>query len=419
MKQINRGAPFLFPLPSLMPRSFCVIILTLISLTTLLSAHAQSLDLYRNGDRKLTGHGRFDVRGQYGEIPAQPTVTERDYEWWVPGKVGFWQYHLEGGFQAAFGDRITTRFTLTARSDDADRDFVGWGNEVSVKARLKEASIRLERFGFDQLALVGGRQQVDYPLLTVYDYVGGRLIWRITPHLTADWGQWQVFEGRNIDRPGKSSDDIDLWGPQLYWQTASVRSRLYALINSKAGGSDGIGSNVKMVGVSSSMTWHRLTRAEWTGVIQHGDISTPVTGQRQIRAWAIRGRFKVRISGHLSIGGAYWAGSGDQPGTPGIDEGFQQFGYRNTLEKSTFFYRPGLRNLRRSAIRLEGHLTRLTGRIHLARVGERTPARTLGTEIGWTLDYAYSKYAHLKWRWGVTADGQRMQIFELSSTLGD
>ncbi len=391
----------------------------LLSVTSSLSAEAQSVDLYRTDGTRLAGHGRFDVRGQYGEIPAQPTAAERDYEWWMPGRVGFWQYHLEGGFQATFRERITTRFTLTARSVNADRDFVVWGNEVSVNARLKEASIRLDRLGLDQLALVVGRQQVAYPLFTMYDYVGGRLIWQISPQLTADWGQWQVFEGKNIDQPGKSSDDIDLWGPQLRWKTAYIRGRLYGLINSKAGGSDGIGNNVKIVGVSSSMTWHRLTQAEWTGVIQRGDTSVPVTGQRRIRAWVVRSRIQVEMSDHLSIGGAYWAGSGDQPGTPNVDEGFQQFGYRNTLEKAAFFYRPGLRNLRRLSAHLEGRLPRLTVRLQLARIGEGTPGRTLGTEIGLTLDYAYSKHAHLRWQWGITTNGQRMQIFELVSHLGN
>lgn len=387
--------------------------------TSVLPVQAQSLDLFRDDARRLTAHGRFDTRGQYGAIPTQITATERDYEWWTPGRVGFWQYHLEGGFQAVFRERITVRLTLTARSADADRDYVTWGNEVAVKARLREAAIRLDRIGFDQLALAGGRMQVDYQLFTVYDYVGGRLIWRISPQITADWGQWQVFEGRNIDRTGESSDDIDLWGPQLRWKSRNLQGRIYGLINSKAGGSDGIGANVKMLG--TAVNWHRSgLRTEWAGVVQHGDISTPTAGSRRIRAWAFRGRISWRFSERLAAGGAWWAGSGDRPGTPDTDEGFQQFGYRNTLEKNTFFYRPGMRNLRLLSADIEGRMSRrLTTRIHLARIGEDIPTRTFGTEIGLTLDYAYSEHAHLKWRYGVTTDGQRMQIFELAAGFGN
>jgi hypothetical protein len=67
----------------------------------------------------------------------------------------------------------------------------------------------------------------------------------------------------------------------------------------------------------------------------------------------------------------------------------------------------------------EGTMNRLTGRIHAARVGEGTPGRRLGTEIGVSLTYAYSEHVRLRWRYGATFDGHRMQVFEMSSGFVD
>ena len=370
------------------------------------------------GNIRIAGHGLFDIQGQYGTIPTQTTAIERDYEWWVPGKVGFWEYHLEAGVRATFREHITTRLTLTTRGGYADRDFALWGNEVAVNARLKEASIRLDRLWSSRLALEGGRQRIDYPLLTAYDYVGGRLIFRPGSWITIDWGQWQVFEGRTVDRPGESSDDIDLWGPGVRFDAPRIRGHLYALINSKAGGSDGIGNNIKILGIASDVYWMQQLTVGGAGIIQHGETSVPVIGQRDVRAWAFRGCVRYHPAGPIAISGEYWAGSGDDIGTPGVDEAFQQFGYRNTLEKSSLFYRPSLTDLRLIRGRIQAVLARFTGRVALVRISEGTTGRGLGTEIGMAVEYAYSDHARLRWQWGTTTDGHRMQMFELSSGFG-
>ena len=367
----------------------------------------------------ITGYGRFDVRGQYGNIPVQQTVVERDYEWWRPGDVGFWQYHLEMGGQAALKERVTVRLTVTARSRDSDRDFVTWGNEVNLNTRLKEASIRLDRLWSSRLTLAAGRQQVDYPLFTLYDYVGGRLIVHAASWLTVDWGQWQMFEGRNVDFPGQSSDDIDLWGPQVRFHAAGVNGRFYALIHSKAGGSDGSGNNIRIFGLSSEITRIRRLTVVVAGVYQYGDSSTPVIGHKDVRAWAIHGHLRYRLPYAASLGVEYWGGSGDKVGTPEVDEDYQQLGYRNTLDKSTLFYRPGMTNLRLLRVTAERTMKRLTGRIHVARVGERTPGRLLGTEFGVSLAYRYSEQVRLRWRYGTAFDGHRMQVFEMSTVFSD
>ncbi len=385
----------------------------------LLLLYAMPLQSQVPEDGFLTGHGRFDVRGQYGNIPVQTTATERDYEWWRPGDVGFWQYHLELGGQAVFKERVTVRLTLTARSRDSDRDFVTWGNEVNLNTRLKEAGIRLDHLWSSRLALAAGRQQVDYPLFTLYDYVGGRLIVDAASWLTVDWGQWQVFEGRNVDVGGKSSDDIDLWGPQARFHTPGVNGRFYALIHSKAGGSDGIGNNIRIFGLSSEITRIRHLTLGASGVYQHGNSSTPIIGHKDVRAWAIHGRLRYRLPYAASLGVEYWGGSGDKIGTPGVNEDYQQLGYRNTLDKSTLFYRPAMTNLRLLRVTVEGTMKRLTGQFHAARVGERTPRRLLGTEIGVSLAYRYSERVRLRWRYGTAFDGHKMQVFEMSSVFSD
>ena len=153
-----------------------------VSLLVLCAAPVNSQPL-TVGNIRIAGYGLFDIQGQYGTIPTQTTAIERDYEWWVPGKVGFWEYHLEAGVRVTFREHITTRLTLTTRGGNADRYFALWGN-----ARLKESSIRLDRLWSPRLALEGGRQHIDYPLLTAYDYVGGRLIFRPGSWITIDWG---------------------------------------------------------------------------------------------------------------------------------------------------------------------------------------------------------------------------------------
>jgi hypothetical protein len=371
--------------------------------------------LLQTGAWRLVAHGAFDVRGQYGQIPPQTPAVERDYEWWTAGRVGFWQYHVEGGLEAAFRERIVVRLTLTTHAPQADRDFAVWGDGAGVGARLKEASIRLERIGFEGLSLAGGRLPVEYPLFTVYDYAGGQLTWTASPWMTLDWGQWQVFEGRTVDRPGESSDDIDLWGPQVRIRTPHTEGGLYILIHSKAGGSDGIGHNVKIAGLSGAVSWGRLTRAALAGVLQRGEVSTPMSGARRIRAWALHGQAQGRLYGRLDVGGAYWAGSGDRPGTPGIDEGFQSLGYRNTLEKFTLFYRSGLTDIRLFTAMMQGSLARFTGRLDFARIGRGSAGASPGKEVGLTLEYPYSDHARLRWRWGTTFDGHRMQRFEMSA----
>lgn len=377
------------------------------------SSHAQPNSLLRSDAWRLTPWGRFDVRGRYGQIPNQTVVREADYAWWTPGKVGFWAYHVEGGVQIVFRERITTRLAVTTTSSNTDRDFAVWGNDISVHARLKEASIRLDRVGFDQLALSGGLQPVDYPLFTDYDYVGGQLIWSITPKVIFDWGQWQVFEGRTIDLTGQSSDDLDLWGPRLTLKTPRLGGQLYFLIHSKAGGSDGIGQNIKLLGLSSRLTGASSFLAEMAGVIQRGSESLPVSGEHRVAAWAVYGRLQRGVFRRYEIGAAFWAGSGDKPGSAGVIEGYQTLGYRNTLDKFTVFYRPGLTNLRLFTGRAQATFARLTGRLDLARIGQGSTG--LGTELAFTLEYPYSEHARLRWQWATTFDGHRMQVYELSA----
>lgn len=360
-------------------------------------------------------HGRFDVRGQYGRIPRQTGVLERDFEWWRTGAVGFWQYHLELGGESRLRENVTVRLTLTARSRDSDRDYVAWGNEVDLSARVKEASISLSRLFSSRIALSGGRQQVSYPMFTLYDYVGGRLTVRATSWLSLDWGQWQVFEGRNIDLSGQSSDDIDLWGPQATFVTTHLSGRAYALIHSKAGGSDGVSNNVRLLGLSATTRYWQRVSVHGAGVYQHGNSSDPLLGQRTIRAWALRGNLALKASDRLKMRLEYWQGSGDDPVTAGALENFHQFGYRNSLAKSSIFYRPGLSNLRQVRFRVRGTRRSLTGTAHIARVGESRPGKWLGTEVGVTVSYAYSKDVALRWRYGSTFNGDRMQVFEMSS----
>ncbi|MBT5875235.1 MAG: hypothetical protein HOH43_17580 [Candidatus Latescibacteria bacterium] len=394
-------------------RTFCLLLIANASIcVTPLRLDAQSPP---SSPETLMLHGRFDVRGQYGTIPGQTTLLERDFEWWRRGDVGFWQYHLELGGESRLRENVTVRLTLTARSRDSDRDYVAWGNEVGLSARVKEASISLNRLFSSRVALSGGRQQVAYPMFTLYDYVGGRLTVRATSWLSLDWGQWQVFEGRNIELSGQSSDDIDLWGPQAKFVTPTVSGKVYALIHSKAGGSDGVSNNVRLLGLSATTRYWQGFSIYGAGVYQHGNSSAPLIGQRTVRAWAFRGNLILKASEKLIMGLEYWQGSGDDPGTGGKLENFQQFGYRNSLAKSSQFYRPGLSNLRLVRFRLKGTKRSLTGSAHIARVGESRPGKWFSTEVGIAVSYAYSKDVSLRWRYGSTFNGDRMQVFEMSS----
>ncbi len=359
--------------------------------------------------------GQFDSRGQYGDIPAQTSVLERDYGWWQPGHVGFWQYHLWLSGEAAISDRITARLSLTSRSPNADRDFITWGNEVKVAARLQEASLRLDRLWTNRLSLTAGRQRVYYPLFTLYDYVGGKLTARASPSVTLEWGQWQVFEGRNVDPAGQSSDDVDLWGPQAFYAAGRLSAGAYALIHSKAGGSDGISNNIRILGFAASLGELRHASIKVAGVYQHGNSSAPVTGGKKVRAWALNGGVDYRFRDGIAAGIEYWQGSGDKPTSIGVNESFQQFGYRNTLQKSTVFYRPGLSNMKMIRLMAGADRGAFQFKLHLARVGETFPARWIGTETGFGIGYAYSPRTTVRWRYGITFNGDRMQVFELSS----
>jgi hypothetical protein len=401
------------------PFSVFLFVLTHTMLSSL-SAQAQATNTPENaGTWDIRPHGRFEIRGQYGAIPVQIVPVESDYTWWVPGHVGFWASRIEAGLEVANRKGLTFRLTLSTRSDRSDRDFTVWGDEVRIAARLKEASVRLDRLGLENLSLIAGRQTVDYPLLTDYDYVGGRLLYRMTPWLTFDWGQWQVFEGDIIDLPGQSSDDIDLYGPQIRMNTPKWRATLYGLIHSRAGGRDGVGQNVRIIGVSGVRSEGYLKDSAGSAAIQWGETSAPIVGARSARAWAVHGRLRLRPAVWLLLGADAWAGSGDDASTPKTDEGYASLGYRNTLEKFTAFYRPGMNGLRLVSVLIEAGFPHLTGRIEAARIDRASSPVTAGEEISLTLEYPYSDRVALRWRWATTRGGDRMQGFELSSAFGD
>ncbi|MBM3262847.1 MAG: hypothetical protein FJY97_05400 [candidate division Zixibacteria bacterium] len=384
-------------------------------LPCVLPVFAQNLPTPASDTWQFTGYGRFEVRGSYGRIPTQPVPQEPDYLWWTLGRVGFWNYRIEGGVETVFRERITTRIALTLRSADNDRDFAVLGNDVKVMARLKEAVIQLDQVGFEHLALAGGRQPVVYPLFTDYDYTGGQLIWTIRPGLVFDWGQWQVFEGHIVDGPGKSSDDIDLYGPRISFRYPWVQGQVYGLIHAKAGGNDGVGHNVRIVGLTSTFLHRKRSAAELSAVVQHGNTSTPPEGRRKVRAYALHSRLRHRVANRLEITAAGWIGSEDRVGTPDINETFQSFGYRNTLEKFTFFYRPGLAGLRLLTVSAQTDFARGSVRVDMARIRNGSSSAPGGEEAGLTLEYRYSAHTRIRWRLAATFDGHTMQVYEMSA----